>query len=161
MSTEQTDKMSTPKIEMTSEGHFNDFERIENLLASVRADANKFYGKSNNSAGTRIRKILLDVKNECHQARKNVQSTIKDRKDTKKATKGSDTSEKKVKVVVPKKKKKEESKEDVSGVEVSGEEVISSVEVSSSVDVVKSEHKKDKPKKDKSKKNKKSNVTPS
>ena len=163
MSAEQIET-STPQVPVTTESHLNDFEHIESLLASVRADANKFYGKGNNSAGTRIRKILLEVKNACHKARKNVQSTIKDRKDNKKATKGSDTTEKKTKVVAPKKKKKEETKEGVvTSVETSGEEcgeLVCEVAVKSE-GLVKSEHKKDKCKKEKSKKSKKSSAPPS
>ena len=68
----------------------NDFQQIELLLDSVRSDATKFYVNGNNSAGTRLRKILLELKNFCHVSRKNVQEIIKERKQDKKTASSSD-----------------------------------------------------------------------
>ena len=89
--------MSSEQTETTTQQTLNDFEKIEALLASVRADATKFYVKGNNSAGTRLRKVLLDIKNSCHTSRKNVQSTIKERKDNKKSDASSPPEKKKSK----------------------------------------------------------------
>jgi hypothetical protein len=92
----------------------NDFEQIELLLASVRGDANKFYVRGNNSAGTRLRKVLLELKNLCHSSRKNVQNIIKDRKQEKKAPSDEHTSDGSEKVVVVKTVKPKKTKPEVS-----------------------------------------------
>jgi hypothetical protein len=65
------------------EESLNDFKKLESILATIRGDASKFYEKENNSAGTRLRKVLLEIKNLCHVSRKNIQETIKVRKDAK------------------------------------------------------------------------------
>lgn len=79
-----------------------DFETLEGLLFAIREDAIKFYSKNNNSAGTRLRKGLLEIKNHCHSSRKNIQVTIKARKEEKGKQ--------------PKKAKKEKVKEEASDV---------------------------------------------
>ncbi len=38
------------------------FEKVKELLASVEADAEKFYSAGNNAAGTRVRKAMQDLK---------------------------------------------------------------------------------------------------
>ena len=46
-----------------------------NLLESVQADYNKFYGDGNASAGTRIRKAMQKVKTSAQEVRVHVQTT--------------------------------------------------------------------------------------
>ncbi|MGN7204200.1 histone H1 [Pedobacter sp. SAFR-022] len=38
------------------------FTKVRELLASVEADAEKFYNAGNNAAGTRLRKAMQDLK---------------------------------------------------------------------------------------------------
>lgn len=38
------------------------FSKVKELLASVEADAEKFYNAGNSAAGTRIRKAMQDLK---------------------------------------------------------------------------------------------------
>jgi hypothetical protein len=38
------------------------FTKVKELLASVEADAEKFYNSGNNAAGTRLRKAMQDLK---------------------------------------------------------------------------------------------------
>jgi hypothetical protein len=38
------------------------FTKVKELLASVEADAEKFYNAGNNAAGTRLRKTMQDLK---------------------------------------------------------------------------------------------------
>jgi hypothetical protein len=38
------------------------FTKVKELLASVEADAEKFYGAGNSAAGTRVRKAMQDLK---------------------------------------------------------------------------------------------------
>jgi hypothetical protein len=38
------------------------FTKIKELLATVEADAEKFYSAGNNAAGTRVRKAMQDLK---------------------------------------------------------------------------------------------------
>ena len=39
------------------------FEKVKKLVASVEADAKKFYEQGNAAAGTRVRKGMQDLKN--------------------------------------------------------------------------------------------------
>jgi hypothetical protein len=39
------------------------FNELKELVASIEADAQKFYDKGNSAAGTRLRKGLQDIKN--------------------------------------------------------------------------------------------------
>ena len=39
------------------------YNKIKELLASVEADADKFYNGGNSAAGTRVRKAMQDLKN--------------------------------------------------------------------------------------------------
>jgi hypothetical protein len=39
------------------------FNELKELVASIEADAQKFYEKGNGAAGTRLRKGLQDIKN--------------------------------------------------------------------------------------------------
>lgn len=38
------------------------FEKVKELVASIEADADKFYNKANGAAGTRVRKAMQDLK---------------------------------------------------------------------------------------------------
>ena len=38
------------------------FTKLKELLASVEADADKFYNSGNSAAGTRVRKTMQDLK---------------------------------------------------------------------------------------------------
>ena len=38
------------------------FAKVKELIASIEADADKFYNKSNSVAGTRVRKGMQDLK---------------------------------------------------------------------------------------------------
>jgi hypothetical protein len=49
------------------------FEELKALLGSLDGDAEKFYGKSNSAAGTRLRKGLQDLKNLAQAIRLEVQ----------------------------------------------------------------------------------------
>ncbi|RYE26657.1 MAG: histone H1 [Sphingobacteriaceae bacterium] len=51
------------------------FEEIKKLLASLEADAEKFYTKGNSAAGTRIRKGMQDLKNMAQAIRLEIQDT--------------------------------------------------------------------------------------
>ena len=49
------------------------FEELQTLIASLEADADKFYNKGNSAAGTRIRKGMQDLKNAAQAIRAEVQ----------------------------------------------------------------------------------------
>jgi hypothetical protein len=49
------------------------FEELKALIASLEADADKFYNKGNSAAGTRIRKGMQDLKNAAQAIRQEVQ----------------------------------------------------------------------------------------
>lgn len=51
------------------------FEELKSLVASLETDADKFYNKANNAAGTRIRKGMQDLKNLAQAVRLEVQET--------------------------------------------------------------------------------------
>ncbi len=38
------------------------FGKVKELIASIQADADKFYNKANGAAGTRVRKAMQDLK---------------------------------------------------------------------------------------------------
>ena len=46
-----------------------------NLLESAKTDYNKFYVDGNASAGTRIRKVMQQIKSSAHDVRTHVQAT--------------------------------------------------------------------------------------
>lgn len=48
------------------------FEKVKQLVASLEADAHKFYNKANGAAGTRVRKRMLDLKVLATEIRKEV-----------------------------------------------------------------------------------------
>ncbi|MBN8575665.1 MAG: histone H1 [Cyclobacteriaceae bacterium] len=49
------------------------FEELKTIIASLEADADKFYNKGNSAAGTRIRKGMQDLKNAAQAIRQEVQ----------------------------------------------------------------------------------------
>jgi len=49
---------------------FNDFKA---MLASLQDDADKFYNKGNNAAGTRVRKGMQDLKTLAQEIRLEIQ----------------------------------------------------------------------------------------
>ena len=51
-------------------------EELKQLVESLTDDCDKFYNKSNKSAGTRIRKVMQEIKVLAQDIRKDVQ-TIK------------------------------------------------------------------------------------
>ncbi|AFD07764.1 Histone H1-like protein Hc1 [Solitalea canadensis DSM 3403] len=48
------------------------YNQFKQLLASLEEDAEKFYNKGNNAAGTRVRKGMQDLKNLASEIRKEV-----------------------------------------------------------------------------------------
>ncbi|HQS53010.1 MAG: histone H1, partial [Sphingobacteriales bacterium 39-40-5] len=58
----------------------------KNLFESLEADAEKFYGKANSAAGTRVRKGMQDLKNLAQAIRLEVQ-TMKNKEAAKSAKK--------------------------------------------------------------------------
>jgi hypothetical protein len=49
------------------------YQKLQQLLASFEEDFRKFYEKGNNAAGTRIRKHMQDLKKTAQEIRNNVQ----------------------------------------------------------------------------------------
>ena len=52
----------------------NDLETMIRILVESREDYDKFFNKGNNSAGTRLRKTMQEVKTAAQSLRLNVQS---------------------------------------------------------------------------------------
>ncbi|MDX2188577.1 MAG: histone H1 [Bacteroidota bacterium] len=50
------------------------FEQIKNLILSLEGDFEKFYDKSNQAAGTRVRKGMQDLKTLAQEIRTEVQN---------------------------------------------------------------------------------------
>jgi len=48
------------------------FNQIKALIASLEADADKFYNKANGAAGTRLRKAMQELKAMTAEVRKEV-----------------------------------------------------------------------------------------
>ena len=53
----------------------NKLEELIALLEEARADYDKFYEKGNNAAGTRVRKVIQEVKNADQDLRIDIQNT--------------------------------------------------------------------------------------
>ena len=49
-------------IQLKTKKNMEKFEKVKELLASVEADAEKFYSAGNSAAGTRVRKAMQDLK---------------------------------------------------------------------------------------------------
>lgn len=54
----------------------NHYENLKNIIASMEADVQKFYG-GNNAAGTRVRKALQELKKAAQAMRIDVQEKKK------------------------------------------------------------------------------------
>lgn len=48
------------------------FAKIKELMASVEKDADLFYNNANKAAGTRVRKVMQDLKNLAQEVRAEV-----------------------------------------------------------------------------------------
>ena len=55
---------------------------IRAMLDAMGKDLEKFYTKGQNSAGTRLRKALNDVRKKCQEMRNEIQTIRADRKST-------------------------------------------------------------------------------
>jgi len=53
------------------------FEELKDLIDSMESDVNKFYEKGNKSAGTRVRKLLQEVKKAAQALRVDIQDNKK------------------------------------------------------------------------------------
>ena len=51
------------------------FNQLKELLATIEADADKFYNKGNSAAGTRVRKGMQDLKNLAQAIRLEIQES--------------------------------------------------------------------------------------
>lgn len=51
------------------------FDEVKNLVMSLEGDFEKFYEKSNQAAGTRVRKGMQDLKTLAQDIRSEVQNT--------------------------------------------------------------------------------------
>ncbi|RKR83350.1 hypothetical protein BDD43_3556 [Mucilaginibacter gracilis] len=47
----------------------NTFEKLKAMVNAAETDAVKFYGKGNQSAGVRLRKACMEIKNLAHGCR--------------------------------------------------------------------------------------------
>ena len=54
-------------------------DEMINLLSAARADYEKFYNSNNASAGTRVRKVMQEIKNTAHAVRQHVHTTKNER----------------------------------------------------------------------------------
>ena len=48
------------------------FAQVKDLVLSLESDFEKFYDKSNNAAGTRVRQSLQQIKNVAQELRKEI-----------------------------------------------------------------------------------------
>jgi uncharacterized coiled-coil DUF342 family protein len=53
---------------------------IKSMLEDMSKDLEKFYSKGQNSAGTRLRKALNEVRKKCQEMRNEIQTIRQDRK---------------------------------------------------------------------------------
>jgi len=53
---------------------------IRGMLDAMGKDLEKFYSKGQNSAGTRLRKALNDVRKKCQEMRNDIQNIRSERK---------------------------------------------------------------------------------
>lgn len=51
------------------------FEELEALMAQAKVESDKFYGKDNFAAGTRLRGLMQDIKAKAQDIRANVIET--------------------------------------------------------------------------------------
>jgi len=55
--------------------NYERFTELKDLINGLEGDADKFYNKGNNAAGTRVRKGLQDVKNLAQAIRLEIQES--------------------------------------------------------------------------------------
>jgi len=55
---------------------------IKAMLEDMGKDLEKFYAKGQNSAGTRLRKALNEVRKKCQEMRNDIQTIRQDRKNS-------------------------------------------------------------------------------
>lgn len=53
---------------------------LQGMIDGMKADAEKFYAKKQNAAGTRLRKQLNEIKKKCSDMRREIQETRNARK---------------------------------------------------------------------------------
>lgn len=53
----------------------NKLDELITLLEEVRVDYDKFYEKGNSAAGTRVRKVMQEVKSAAQELRIDIQNT--------------------------------------------------------------------------------------
>ncbi len=53
----------------------NKLDQLIALLEEVKTDYHKFYDKGNNAAGTRVRKVMQEIKAAAQEIRVDVQNT--------------------------------------------------------------------------------------
>ena len=53
----------------------NKLEELITLLEDAKSDYHKFYDKGNNAAGTRVRKVMQEIKAAAQEIRVDVQNT--------------------------------------------------------------------------------------
>ena len=51
------------------------FKKVQDIVAGLEADVEKFYKKDNQAAGTRVRKSMQELKILAQEIRKDVQET--------------------------------------------------------------------------------------
>lgn len=54
------------------------FEKIQDLVKATQEDVDKFYVKGNKAAGTRIRKVMQELKGLAQELRLDVQNSKKE-----------------------------------------------------------------------------------
>lgn len=59
------------------------FKQVEEIVANIKADVEKFYEKDNQAAGTRVRKAMQELKVLAQEIRKEVQEIKNKRAETK------------------------------------------------------------------------------
>jgi|TARA_R110000824_G_scaffold29128_7_gene97207 hypothetical protein len=57
------------------QNEINMLENMIELLTAARADYSKFYNEGNNAAGTRVRKVMQEVKTSAQALRLHVQES--------------------------------------------------------------------------------------
>ena len=57
----------------------NMLENMIEALVSARSDFSKFYDDGNNAAGTRVRKVMQEIKNNAQTLRSHIQETKNNR----------------------------------------------------------------------------------
>lgn len=126
------------------------YSKLVALVGEMTDDANKFYNKNNTTAGTRLRKHFLQVKQLAHAGRKEVQEKINSVKEERKTARVADDGgggDGETKVTKKSKKAKGSGGEDGGG--GGGGEVVASSDGDGATTVTKKAKKAKKPRKSK------------